>query len=228
MGTDPQVREPDPSPSVAAPHRLILVRHGQTPHTAAGLISGSGFRPEPRLDQDGYRQALGAAERLTMRAERIDQLLASPLLRTRQTAELIAEQVGLEPASPARAWAESNFGAWEGMSVEDVVRRFPGGWEGLIADAEAAPPGGESLSQVRHRVLEAWRDLENPGRTSVVVTHLTPIRIVVAECLGTPLEAFGRIMAAPGSITVVDRWADGGVAVLTVGEGPYLRPQAQW
>jgi probable phosphoglycerate mutase len=202
------------------PHRLILVRHGQTSHTVAQLISGAGFAPEPELDESGRCQASSAGARLAALGTAVDDVLTSPMLRARQTAALVAAELGLTEPAPAPDWAEAHFGDWEGLTVADVVRRFPGAWETMIADPANMPPGGESLADVRSRVLQGWRSLVRPGRTSLVVTHLTPIRIVVAEALGTPHEAFPRVLVAPGSITVVDRWADGGVAVAAMGERP--------
>ena len=205
---------------LAAPHRLILVRHGQTPHTAAMLISGAGFQPEPELDPSGQAQARAAGRRLAEFDVTIDEVFASPLLRAQQTASIIAGGLGIRQVVTAGPWSEAHFGDWEGLSVAEVVDRFPGSWETMIADPANHPPGGESLTEVRTRVVAAWRSVARPGRTTLVVTHLTPIRIVVAEALATPHEAFPRVMAGPGSITVIDRWADGGVAVMTLGERP--------
>lgn len=200
------------------PHRLILVRHGLTEHTVADLISGAGFDPQPSLNPEGLRQARAAAERLTREwAVEVDQFITSPLLRARQTAAALGDRLGAVPVQ-APEWSEAHFGRWEGLSVDDVVRRFPGEWEAMIGDPMLGPPEGEALDAVRRRVIDAWDSLLSPGATSVVVTHLTPIRVVVSAALGVPHEAFGRIIARPGSLTVVDRWADGASVVVTVGE----------
>jgi ribonuclease H / adenosylcobalamin/alpha-ribazole phosphatase len=140
------------------------------------------------------------------------------MLRARQTAEAVAERLGDIAAVEDRDWSEAHFGRWEGLSVEAVVQTSPGEWEAMIGDPMLGPPGGETLDSVRRRVINAWDALVLPGQTSVVVTHLTPIRIVVSAALAVPHEAFGRIMARPGSLTVVDRWADGASVVVTVGE----------
>jgi probable phosphoglycerate mutase len=158
--------------------------------------------------------------RLVLLAERIDEVVMSPLLRSRQTAGVIAERLGAVHSCVADQWSEAHFGQWEGLGVPEVVERYPGRWEEMIADPAVRPPGGDSLLDVRERVLSAWRSAVVPGRTTLVVTHLTPIRIVVAEALGTRHEAFPRVFAAPGSITVLDRWQDWGTAVIAVGERP--------
>lgn len=202
------------------PHRLILVRHGQTVHTAQFRISGAGFRPEPILDEAGMQQAHAIGEHLARQQIRIDEVLTSPLVRARQTAAAMLEHLAAGELTLAEPWSEAHFGAWEGMSVPEVVERFPGAWEAMLRDPDLAPPGGESLAQVRHRVLAAWDQRAAPGRTTLVVTHLTPIRIVVARALSTPQEAFARVVALPGSVTIVDRWPDGGTALLALGERP--------
>jgi ribonuclease H / adenosylcobalamin/alpha-ribazole phosphatase len=199
------------------PHRLILVRHGLTEHTVADLISGAGSEPQPALTEEGMAQARAAATLTQLWAPRVDQFITSPLLRARQTAGAIAELLGTAPVADPD-WAEAHFGRWEGLSVEAVVQDSPGEWEAMIGDPMLGPPGGESLDAVRRRVLNAWDRLVRPGQTSVVVTHLTPIRIAVSAALAVPHEAFGRITARPGSLTVIDRWADGASTVVTVGE----------
>jgi probable phosphoglycerate mutase len=204
----------------ALPHRLILVRHGQTVHTAEFRISGAGFRPEPFLDEAGERQADAIGQHLARQQIGLDEVLVSPLLRARQTAIAVLQHFEVGAMQLAEPWSEADFGAWEGMSVPEVVEHFPGAWEAMLEDPELAPPGGESLTQVRRRVLAAWDRHAVPGRTTLVVTHLTPIRIVVAQTLGIPQSAFARVVALPGSVTVVDRWSDGGAAVLALGERP--------
>jgi broad specificity phosphatase PhoE len=202
------------------PHRLILVRHGQTVHTAEFRVSGAGFRPEPELDADGERQAHQIGRHLAQQEAPIDEVLVSPMLRAQQTAGAILAELGGRGMVLADDWAEAHFGDWEGLAVPDIVERYPGAWESMLDDPDRAPPGGESLTQVRQRVLAAWDRQAAPGRTTLVVTHLTPIRVVLAHALSTPQSAFSRMVALPGSVTIVDRWADGGAAVLAMGERP--------
>lgn len=207
-------------PDLADPHRLVLIRHGQTSHTAARRISGAGYRPEPGLDDMGREQASAAAQRLLRSGVAVDDFVVSPLLRAQQTAAVIGERLGLPGASLEADWSEAHFGSWEGLTAAEVSARQPGAWQAMIGDPAVPPPGGESLLQVRARVLARWRASAVPGRTSLVVTHLTPIRIVLADTLGVPDEKFMQLLAAPGSITIVDSWSDGGAAVITMGERP--------
>lgn len=210
------------------PHRLILVRHGQTAHTAEFRVSGAGYRPEPELDVEGRQQADRIGQHLARQQAPIDEVLVSPMLRAQQTAEAIVSRLQTAKATVAADWSEAHFGEWEGLGVAEIVQRFPGAWEAALDDPDLAPAGGESLTAVRQRVLAAWDRHVVPGRTTMVVTHLTPIRAVLAHALDIPQSSFARLVALPGSVTIVDRWSDGGASVLAVGErpdgvGPLLR-----
>jgi probable phosphoglycerate mutase len=210
-------------PDLGAPHRLVLVRHGRTSHTAQNRISGAGSRPSPPLDEAGRGQARAAAGAIAALAAElgpVDDLLASHLLRTQQTAAAITERLGLPGPVVDDAWAEADFGAWEGLTVPEVLARHPGAWEAMLDDDDLAPPAGESFAAVRARVMDAWSRLAVPGRTSVVVTHLTPIRVVLASALDLSRPATLRLTPGPGTLTIVERWRDGGARVLVVGERP--------
>jgi probable phosphoglycerate mutase len=210
-------------PDLGTPHRLVLVRHGRTAHTAENRISGAGTRPSPSLDEVGRAQARAAAVAIAALAQEsgpVDDLLASHLLRTRQTAETITAHLGIPGPVVEQAWAEADFGAWEGLTVADVITSHPGAWEAMLDDDDLAPPSGESFAAVRGRVLDAWTRVAVPGRTSVVVTHLTPIRVVLAAALDLSRPATIRLAPEPGSLTIVERWRDGGARVVVVGERP--------
>lgn len=210
-------------PDLTAPHRLILVRHGATRHTLEQRFSGAGYAPEPGLEHIGVAQARAVADRLRELAgtDAIDDLLTSPLLRARQTAAVIAQRLGAAGAVVDPAWSEAHFGRWEGRTPAEVDQSEPGALQRFWSDPFAAPPGGESRAQVQQRVLRRWEGMVRPGRTSLVVTHLTPIRAVVAAALRTPPESFARIVAEPGTITVIERWRDGGAVVRVLGERPH-------
>ena len=208
------------------PHRLILVRHGRTPHTAAGLVSGAGMDPQPALDEVGLRQAEAVARHLTQHPDAPDPatagLFASPLMRTRQTAAAVSRLWQDRAAATDGRWAEADFGEWEGLSVPEIQGRYPGAWERMLQDPALQPPGGESWQAVRERVLDVWHEAAagSPGGIDVVVTHLTPIRVVLQEALGMPHWAMMRLAPGPGTVTVLDRWRDGGLRVVSLGERP--------
>ena len=97
------------------------------------------------------------------------------------------------------------FGTWDGLTFADVQEKFPDDLSDWLGNLEYAPGGGESIRTVAERVL-AGRDriLERyAGKTVVVVSHVTPIKTLVADALGAPLEALFRMELSPASVTVI-------------------------
>jgi broad specificity phosphatase PhoE len=207
------------------PTVLLLVRHGRTPLTEQRRMSGIGGA-DPGLSAAGRGDAAGAAALLAAPdgpasvgpdVVRVDAVVCSPLRRTRETAGIIADRFGL-PVTPIDGWAEIGFGAWDGLTYGEIAARWPdelAAWQG---SATVAPPGGESLDDHAARIRAARAELvaAHPGRTVVVVAHVTPIRCVVAEALDAGPAALWRTRISPASVTAVRYWADGGVEVLTV------------
>lgn len=196
------------------PIRVHLIRHGQTSASTAGLLSGAGSAPGASLDSIG-RMQLGRLRRALAEPDWAVRVV-SPLARARESlATLTDKMLQVDPR-----WAEANFGAWEGRSIAEVRRLWPGRWERALVDPAAAPPNGESFTEVQRRVLAAWQDLlagSQPGQSVLVGTHLTPIRAVLAQVLQLPYSAVLAIAPAPGTKTVIDVWQDGGVRIETLG-----------
>ena len=74
--------------------------------------------------------------------------------------------------------AETDFGSWEGLTFAEVMARWPDEMAAWMADADAAPPGGESFAAVagaRGRALDRLLAAHR-GKTVVVVSHVTPIK----------------------------------------------------
>ncbi len=133
-----------------------------------------------------------------------DALVSSPVLRTRQTAEILAEFLDLE-IEEEPGIAEMEFGTWDGMSFTEVHEKHPDEISSWLGDLESAPHGGESFRAVEKRVLEGRDRMMSTyfGQTAVVVSHVTPIKTLVADALGAPLEAVYRMELAPASVTVI-------------------------
>jgi len=81
-------------------------------------------------------------------------LIASPLLRTRETAEAIASIVDL-PITFDEAWFECSFGAWDGMSIEEVKLAYPREYQAWVSSSAYPPPQGESYDALGWRIDEA-------------------------------------------------------------------------
>jgi probable phosphoglycerate mutase len=190
-------------PSVAAT-TLILVRHGVTPATSAKKFSGGLGGDNPGLSDEGRDQVRATGAWLSPAAERVDAVVASPVRRTRESADILAELLGKQVEEEPGV-AEMEFGVWEGLTFPEVGRLDPQGLERWMTDLEFAPRGGESFRTVEARVLDALARLRerHEGRTVVVVSHVTPIKILVAHAIGAPLEGVFRMELSPASVSVV-------------------------
>ena len=170
---------------------LIVVRHGRTEANASGLLLGRRF--DPALDEVGRRQAEVLAAAVPVSAR----VVASPLRRTRETAEVFGRPVELD----AR-WIELDYGELDGTPLREVPSDVWAAWQ---ADPSWAPPGGESLVDLGERVREACDALadEAAERDVIVVTHVSPVKASLAWALGAGDEIAFRAYVAPASITTI-------------------------
>ena len=183
---------------------LLLVRHGVTPHTAAKKFSGGLKSSNPGLSEEGRAQIRTTAEWLSPIAEGVDAVVASPVRRTMESAELIAERLG-KTVDVEPGFAEMEFGRWDGLTLAEVAERDQVGLDAWLGSLDTAPPGGESFREVEARVLGALDRLReaHAGKTVVVVSHVTPIKTLVATALQAPLDAVFRMELSPASVTVL-------------------------
>jgi broad specificity phosphatase PhoE len=159
--------------------RIYLARHGQTAYNAEGRFQGQG--PVP-LDETGRAQAAELAERAV--AYDFAALWCSPLLRTRETAELVARRIGLDPREDARLM-ETDSGAWTDRSFADVQAEAPEEFARFKdGDPTFAFPGGESFAQQAVRIAAALEDVERAPSPALVVCHGGVIRIALFQRAG--------------------------------------------
>ena len=187
-----------------APTTFLLVRHGVTDHTTDKRFSGGLASSNPGLNDEGRAQVRATAEWLAPVAEGLDAIVSSPVRRTRESAEILGEVLGFE-VGVEEGLAEMEFGAWDGLTYTEVRDRFPDEVRVWLGNLDHAPGGGESFREVEKRVL-AGRDRlleEHDGRTVLVVSHVTPIKTLVADALGAPLESLYRMELSPASVTVL-------------------------
>lgn len=173
---------------------LIVVRHGRTGHNASGRLLG---RLDPPLDDVGVAQALAVAGALV--PDGVDQVVASPLLRARATAQAVADAAGVAVDVDDR-WVEIDYGVVDGMPLADVPADM---WQRWRDDPGFAPDGGESLAAVASRVEQACAELLDAATTRniVVVTHVSPVKAAVGWALGIGHVATWRTFVSPGSVT---------------------------
>lgn len=217
-----QVTPAEATPPAAAwngqtgePTRLLLLRHGQTELSVGRRYSGHG---DPELTALGHAQAAGAAVRLARIAD-IAAVLSSPLRRARQTAAGIAEASNA-PLEVREGLIETDFGAWEGLTFGEAQRRDPELHALWLGSQEVSPPGGESFASVSER-LAAERDAilaAYPGQTVVVVSHVTPIKMLLRDALQGGPEILYRLHLDLASLSEVNFYPDGGASVRLVND----------
>ena len=207
--TEP-VAPPKPPWEQGDPTTFVLVRHGDTDHTAARTFSGS-TGSDPALNDHGRTQARATAEWLAPLAEHELVMLSSPMQRTRQTADLVAERLGAS-YDLHEGLLEASFGAWEGLTYKEAVERDPEGFTTWLGDPSFRAGGtGDSMDGMRRR-MDAVRDAlreEYAGRTVVAVTHLTPIKMLLQGVLELPMDGLFRTEVMPASVTVLTWYPDG-------------------
>jgi probable phosphoglycerate mutase len=191
---------------------LILLRHGVTVHTTDMKFSGPGG-DDPGLTDEGWRQAERAADVL-LKDGGVSAVVTSPLQRTRDTASAVSKALGIE-AVVDDDFRECAFGAWDGLTLEDVHEQWPHELDAWLTSFEVAPPGGESVIEVQRRVEAALRRTLTAyaGQTVVVVSHVTPIKLAVRYCLDAPLATLNRMLLAPASFTTVSFYESGAASL---------------
>jgi broad specificity phosphatase PhoE len=203
------------SGQVGTPTRLLLLRHGQTELSVQRRYSGHG---DPELTPLGQAQAAGAAARLA-RVPDVAAVLTSPLRRARQTAEVVAAATGA-PLAVRERLIETDFGKWEGLTFPEARARDPQVHAEWLGSEEVAPPGGESFAAVGRRVAEELTDVlrEYPGATLVVVTHVTPIKMLLRDALQGGPGVLYRLHLDLAALSIVDFYPDGGASVRLVND----------
>lgn len=211
--------------ATSAPTRLLLLRHGQSPMSVQRLYSGSAS--DPSLTEVGRAQAIHAAEYLRRGVEQgkwnISAIVASPQIRAQQTAEAAADALGLEIRTDPDL-RETDFGAWEGLTFSQAQQSTPDLHMRWLNDPNISAPGGEAFADVDQRVTAARRRItaDYGESTIVVVSHVTPIKALVRQGLGSGFEVFTRLHLDLASLSIAEFYADGPTAVTLFNDTSYL------
>lgn len=187
--------------------RLILARHGET--TGQSSVRYFGATDVP-LSDVGRAQIRLLASRLV--SERPSEVVTSRLGRAVEAGEIVASACGA-PLRSDPAWNEVDFGAWEGLTREEIVARDPHLYARWIGrDPDFAYPGGGTVSrEFRVRVASAVESLlaEAAGRTVVVVSHAGVVRAAIGHLFGFPPPERPSIAVDLASIHVVEAMPGG-------------------
>jgi len=206
--------------------RFFLVRHGETAQNMQ--MRYIGVRDEP-MTSNGKRQARRTAAALSKLPIRV--IFSSPLSRAVDTAIYIQAACGAEIRVDSRL-AEGSFGEWEGLTRAEVLglgRRdadLLARWE---SDPASAPPGGESMESVQKRIISLMDELRKDfsGSSVVLVSHVGPIKALLATVLGMPLQSSRRLFLDPCTISVVE-WGNRPLLRLFNSHAHLGWPSARW
>ena len=191
-----------------------LLRHGE--HVLRGRVL-AGRTPGVALSALGRVEIATVADRLVR--EKIEALYASPLQRTQETAEILADRLTL-PVQYREDFIELDFGEWTGLTADQI--RQDERWQiWSSCRSIAAIPGGESWRQVQDRVVHALLDLRglHPNDSVVVVSHGDVIRAGLLFALGMPLDFHARIEVGLASLSSF-RLDGSGFRVLALNDRP--------
>ncbi len=183
--------------------RLILLRHGETGFP--GKYIGS---TDVALVKSG-REQIKRLKPLFARTK-IDLLLASPMLRCRQSCEILFPDYSVSFAEELR---EIDFGRWEGLSFTEIKHSHPGHisqWADWSVDF--CFPGGEKISSFIERIAVIGRKIEKAQETNIfVVAHGGVIRALICWFLRLAPENYLLFKLDKAKFAVLDLFSEGGV-----------------
>lgn len=176
---------------------LILARHGETEWNVEEIFRG---RADIELNQTGLKQAELLAKYLSRR--QIDAIYSSPLKRAVKTAEAIAGyhrlQVEITPAL-----IDYDCGEWQGLLSKEVKERYREIYQRWVSQPHRVKiPGGESLADVRKRVMPVVYEIAARHRgTVVLVAHRVVNKVLICALLGLANSSFWNIRQDISAIT---------------------------
>jgi len=198
-----------------------LVRHAQTDWNVARRYQSRSDRP---LTSFGRARVNAVAERL--RRFSFHAIISTGLARTDELAATIAaNQPRLGEIVRDERWREADHGAWEGLTYAEVSARYSAEVRIRFADTwNSRAHGGESLADLWQRVEPAWHDILSryDGGRILIVTHATPIQLLLCQQLKVPSEQYWQFRIDLGSITNLDVYPAGAITRV-INEVPPLK-----
>ena len=181
--------------------RLYLVRHGESTWNAQGRYQGQLDTP---LSETGWEQSRALARRLT--SEGLDVVYTSPLVRSVETARLIADALEIEVREEPR-FIEIHHGDWQGMYIGEVED----GFGDLLKVWQTHPsrvqmPGGESFDDVMQRTLEATDGIleRHAGQRVAIVSHDIPLKAIIVDALQMDRDSSWALGFENGAFSLVE------------------------
>ncbi len=216
---------------VTAPQTtVVLIRHGRTHLTETKRISGRGGE-NPKLSDLGRIDARMAAEAVAQIGKSgpwsylspVSAIVSSPIQRTQDTANIIANEIGLS-VSLNENIAEISFGDWDGSTNDEVRENWPNEFEAWQGSWDVAPPNGESLEEFDLRVVKGLFEIvsDHAGKTVAVVSHVMPIRGIARRAMAGGVSAYWSPQISPCSISIMRFWGDQAAEVITLNSTAHL------
>lgn len=188
---------------------LVVIRHGETQANAEGRYQGA---LDIGLNKSGQRHIARLADEIAATQAPFDRLLASPLLRTRESAAILSRQLGL-PVELVPAFRERDVGLFEGLTQVEARTRYPELWARNITRRRAeAPPGGETIDEVIARVSQGLTELASTmqGEQVLQVAHGVVAKVIRAVTIAGFDDFFEWQSPNGGMLSVRLSLADGG------------------
>ena len=203
--------------------KLIIVRHGQSMGNLVDKFLG---HTDLDLTEKGYLQASLVADYLD--GIEIDKIYASDLKRAYNTVVETAKRKGIE-IIPEKGLREIFAGDWENMGFDDLKNTYVEDYSVWLNDlGNARCTNGESVAELQERVCSTLAEIaeNNPGKTVLIGTHATPIRVFYAKWNGFSLDEIKNIPWAPNASVTVAEYEDGKFVVGEYGKNDYLGAEA--
>ena len=132
-------------------------------------------------------------------------IYSSDLGRARETAGRIAAVQGREiPVVATPDLRECNYGLWEGLPREEIIRRYAADWQRwLRGDAVGLATGGEDFADLARRVGRAFQRALGEEKTLLISAHRGPLQAILCAALGVDAGRRRRLLVANCSLTVL-------------------------
>jgi len=197
--------------------RIILIRPGETDWNRQGRWQGWVASP---LNAHGRLQVQRLAN--FVRNIGMSALYSSDLKRAEQTAQILADRLGFAPVLDERL-RERNIGQWQGLTLTEMQAWYADQYQQLLADRIGfTVPGGESLNDVKARVLAAFNDIikQDKGETIGIISHTTAINLLLTEII--PGYKIGDTTIDNTAVTTIQREDDGTWKLIRVNDTLHL------
>lgn len=199
---------------------ILLIRHGESEANRLGFFAG---QTDVALEEKGLEQAKITADFIA-RTYQVDAVYASDLRRAYDTGLATAQLVGQEVRKEPRM-REIYAGQWQGLAFDQIVARYAQDYNLWLHDiGNSVCTDGESVAQLSGRIMEALEEIarENEGKTVVIATHATPIRVVQCLLSGYPLGEMKKVPWVSNASVTELSWENGVWKLEKIGQDAHL------